>query len=1118
MSAASAFKLDVISVTCAIAMEEGTRGGAPRRAVPGLASWVAGTMITVLVVLVGPGLWIAARLIEDAVMDEDLRVLARTHDSWTHRINDRLIESEASAARFSRMVTAELTDERATNAGGFDELVERTADGSLLTRKDGFNVTRDAVLWVPPSYKVDDAERRFLLVAKRMTELYRADNNPYWINNWVLPIQNGLVMFWPSRAGYIDGFDTSIDFTSTEWVTLASPQQNPEGKPRWTPTSYDPFARAWMVSVTAPFFRSGAFAGSVGHDLTVDSLMESIRELAIYPGSQHIVARSDGTLLVSSAHQKRIHEGKGALSIAALDDERLERGFAASKAGAGGGARVVTSVDPEHVFVTTHLATPDWYVLTRVPRSALLASVKASYQRYWLAGAAAILAMLLLPILVISRVTLPSFRRLVAAAERIRAGDLEQRFEVSGSARELVQIGEVLNAMAETVATDQRRLQEQGRQIRLLLDSTAEAIVGLDAEGRCTFVNRAALALFGVTEAELLSKPLVSLEHPPWRPEPEPEGRSSFIRESLATGAAVHVTDMTLRRKDGTSITAECWSHPIHQDDGVVGVVVTAIDVTARKEAEELRKRAEELEIVSRQVQEANRLKSEFLANMSHELRTPLNAIIGFAGLMHDGKVGPLSDVHKEYMGDILSSGQHLLQLINDILDLAKIEAGKIELRPEPADLKAVVSEIKDVLRELAARQQIRIETEIDEALGPVVVDVAKIKQILYNYLSNALKFTPERGRVVVRVRSEDKDRFRIEVEDEGMGIEPEDLDQLFIPFQQLDASASKRHQGTGLGLALTKRIVEAHGGRVEVASTVGEGSTFSAVLPKFTAKAEEAPARPRPISTPSGGAGALAVLVIEDNERDRLWLSRTLTEAGYAVTAVATAAHALARCRERAFDAIAIDLLLQEDSSLDLLRRIREEEMNAATPVIALTVTSEHGVADGFVLHDILRKPLQEDALLASLKRAGVFPGAKRKILVIDDDPSACKIMEATLTMLGYHPIFRANGALGLTAVVEERPAAVVLDLLMPEMDGFEFLERFRFVYNAEAIPIFVWTVKDLSAEERSKLRASAQAIVQKGRSGVDALLDEIQRICSPRRAAEGATTKGGDDAAGEA
>jgi PAS domain S-box-containing protein len=1057
-------------------------------------------MIAVLVGLVGPGLWMATRLIESAVMTEDLRVLARTHDGWTHRINDRLVESEASALRLGRMFNAELAEGHTADAASFDRLVERSADGSLVTRREGFEPTRDAVLWVPPSYKADDAEKRFLLKAKRMVELYRADGNPYWINNWVLPIQNGLVMFWPGNTAYIGGFDTTIEFPSTEWVTLASPQQNPEGKPRWTSTSYDPFARAWMVSVTVPFFRDGAFAGSAGHDLTVESLMESIRELAVYPGSQNIVVRGDGTLLVASAHQERIHESKGTLTIASLGDEGLRRAFQAAKGGAPGAALV--DADPDHVFVTAHLATPDWHVLTRVPRAALLASVKASYRRYWQAGVAAILAMLLLPILVISRVTLPSVRRLVAAAERFRAGDLDQRFKASG-ARELVQIGDALNEMAETVAADQRRLQEQGRHIRLLLDSTAEAIVELDAEGRCTFVNRAAIALFGVDEAELLSKPLLSLEHPPWSNEPEPEGKSSFIRESLAKGAAAHASEVILRRKDGTSFTADAWSHPIQHEDRVVGVVVTAIDVTARKEAEELRKRAEELEIVSRQIQEANRMKSEFLANMSHELRTPLNAIIGFAGLMHDGKVGPMSDVHTEYMGDILSSGHHLLQLINDILDLAKIEAGKIDIRPEPVDPKALVSEISDVLREIAARQQIRIEAEVDPALRQVVVDVAKMKQILYNYLSNALKFTREGGRVVVRVRSEDSAMFRIEVEDEGMGIRPEDLEQLFVPFQQLDASASKRHQGTGLGLALTKRIVEAHGGRVEVVSEVGKGSTFSAILPKVTAKPEEEPAEPRSIPAPSEGGGALKVLVIEDNERDRLWLSQTLTDAGYAVTAVATAADALAQCRTRAFDAIAIDLLFQEDSSLDLLKRIRDAGANAATPVIALTVTAEHAIADGFVLHDILRKPLDVDTLLASLTRAGVFPGAKRKILVIDDDPRACKIMDATLTKLGYQPIFRPNGALGLNAVVEERPAAVVLDLLMPEMDGFEFLERFRFVYNAEFIPIFVWTVKDLTAEERTKLRASAQAIVQKGRNGVDALLDEIQRLCSPRRGA---------------
>jgi signal transduction histidine kinase len=252
---------------------------------------------------------------------------------------------------------------------------------------------------------------------------------------------------------------------------------------------------------------------------------------------------------------------------------------------------------------------------------------------------------------------------------------------------------------------------------------------------------------------------------------------------------------------------------------------------------EQVKRHAEELEHRvlerTRELTVANRRKGEFLANMSHELRSPLNGIIGFAELMHDGKVGVVAPEHKEYLGDILTSARHLLDLINDVLDLSKVEAGKFEFRPEAVDVARVVADVRDSLGALAAESRIDMATELDPGVPRVIADPARLKQILYNYLSNALKFTAEGGHVTVRVRADGESDFRIEVEDTGIGILPEDIETLFAEFQQLDASTSKKHQGTGLGLALTRRIVEAQGGRVGVRSVYGRGSVFFAVLPR---------------------------------------------------------------------------------------------------------------------------------------------------------------------------------------------------------------------------------------------------------------------------------------------
>jgi signal transduction histidine kinase len=298
----------------------------------------------------------------------------------------------------------------------------------------------------------------------------------------------------------------------------------------------------------------------------------------------------------------------------------------------------------------------------------------------------------------------------------------------------------------------------------------------------------------------------------------------------------------------GTTHIMGVWLiwQPVYWLDGIVKALTAAVSLVtavmlwplipkavALPSPAQLQAAYERLKEQNQLVERASRMKSEFLANMSHELRTPLNGIIGFAELMHDGKVGAVTANHREYLGDILSSAKHLLGLINDVLDLSKVETGKMEFRPEPVSLSKIVGEVRDIARAIAASKQIAIKIEIDDAAETLVIDPMKLKQVLYNFLSNALKFTGENGSIVVRAKLEDRDHFRIEVEDNGIGIQPDDMGRLFVEFQQLDAGSAKKFSGTGLGLALTKRIVEAQAGRVGVLSLHGVGSTFFAVLPR---------------------------------------------------------------------------------------------------------------------------------------------------------------------------------------------------------------------------------------------------------------------------------------------
>ncbi|HEX3748871.1 MAG TPA: PAS domain-containing sensor histidine kinase [Bryobacteraceae bacterium] len=406
-----------------------------------------------------------------------------------------------------------------------------------------------------------------------------------------------------------------------------------------------------------------------------------------------------------------------------------------------------------------------------------------------------------------------------------------------GGSDEISSLAQQIEDAAYLLRKREREVKENEQRYRDLFDRAPIAFEETDRDGMIRRFNQAVCNLLKCPPDQILGRKAWEFVAPD-----QQETFRHAMTERIATGTESGAFECDYMLDDGSRITVEIRENLIRGDSGdVIGVVCSLLDVTERnlaavaarkvsQYAMELRNKNEQLARALEAARLATEAKSRFLAGVSHELRTPLNGIIGFSELMYDAKLGPVSEDHKDVLSDILTSARHLLQLINDILDLSKVEAGRMEFHPESTRIDTIVYEVRDVVRPLAEKKHLKLSISVPPEFT-AVVDPARFKQVLYNYLSNAVKFTPENGRVEVRIRREEDHSFRVEVEDTGVGISPEEIAKLFQEFQQLPNSR-KAEQGTGLGLALTRHIVEAQGGSVSVRSVMGTGSVFTAVFP----------------------------------------------------------------------------------------------------------------------------------------------------------------------------------------------------------------------------------------------------------------------------------------------
>ena len=629
---------------------------------------------------------------------------------------------------------------------------------------------------------------------------------------------------------------------------------------------------------------------------------------------------------------------------------------------------------------------------------------------------------------------------------------------------------------------------------------------GIDINGGCTFINKAGALILGGKPEDFLGKEMHSLVH-----HKKPNGDAFPVEEcpiykSSRSGDGCRIDDEVFWRLDDEPVPVEYSSFPLKDENGErEGAVITFNDITARLRSQH------DMQLAKEAAETANESKSQFLANMSHELRTPLNAVIMYSELLaEEAEDENVPDFIPDLM-KIRSAGKHLLELVNGVLDVSKVEAGKMELFAEEFNIANLINEVVTTVQPLIEKNNNEVEIKIESDVSTMTGDVTKLRQVLFNLLSNASKFTSN-GKIRLGVsRDAPEEKIIFKVADTGIGMTKEETDRLFQPFMQADSSTNRKFGGTGLGLAIIKRFTDLMQGDVSVESVKDQGTTFTVIMPEYldvadfnrrqsagqqNTDAQSEPATISQIADDSSDRKKAIVLVIDDDPSIRDVLTRVLIAEGLQAVTASDGEEGLQRARELDPDLIILDVLMPKVDGWSVLSTLKADDKLSDIPVIMQSVSDDRDLGYMLGATEYLVKPVDREKLVAILRRHIQTEDAT--ILVVDDDESTRRAIASSLDRQGWLVAQAGNGIEALKILEHQSPSAILLDLMMPEMDGFEFLEEFHANEDWQDIPVIVLTSKDLNAEDRNRLKGGVEKVLAKGAVNRDSFLENVKRAVS--------------------